>query len=609
MIGRTIGKYRIVAQIGRGGMGTVYKAIDETLDREVAIKVLNPELADTDIMKRFRAEATTLAKLNHPEIATIYELFRSETDLLMVMEFVKGETLDKISDRLGPMPAERAAYLIDKVLSALEHAHRAGVVHRDMKPANVMVTEIGSVKIMDFGIARVRGAEHMTVDGYMMGTPAYMPPEQVLGQEVDGRADLYAVGVVFYRLLTGALPFKADTAIGMVQKQISETPIPLNSLREDLPDWCETILERALSKAPGDRYQTAEEFREALSKASGVLTVEHSKAFASVDLRPEIEIETPAHPIKLDRLPTPAPRPSTPPGPRGRGASTTPHSSVPKTVPNAPPLEGATIILRKQHFAVAGSLLAVLALSMAVLAFVALWRSNPLPAVATTENLPATPPVTAPPLSTAPASSPAAAPVEPAAPPPPVAAAPAARKATPDKSAKPTPAAVPRGDTTRAAADNSAENTTDSKPSSPEAPARAFVPLAFESRALIDESELEAMVHLSDGRITVSATDDPDNAVHSMPYDRIESISYSRGRDPMWKSPSGPAPVARLGAGALGGIFRGTRYWLTLKTKEQGDPFIVLRFGNDVLLKRAMHALQERTGHLPELVVPRKDAK
>lgn len=135
------------------------------------------------------------------------------------------------------------------------------------------------------------------------------------------------------------------------------------------------------------------------------------------------------------------------------------------------------------------------------------------------------------------------------------------------------------------------------------------MPLAFESRALIDESELEAMVHLSDGRITVSATEDPDNAVHSMPYDRIESISYSRGRDPMWKSPSGPAPVARLSAGALGGIFRGTRYWLTLKTKEQGDPFIVLRFGNDVLLKRAMHALQERTGHLPELVVPRKDAK
>ena len=202
-------------------------------------------------MKRFRAEATTLAKLNHPEIATIYELFSIGNRPADGDGVRQGETLDKISDRLGPMPAERAAYLIDKVLSALEHAHRAGVVHRDMKPANVMVTEIGSVKIMDFGIARVRGAEHMTMDGYMMGTPAYMPPEQVLGQEVDGRADLYSVGVVFYRLLTGALPFKADTAIGMVQKQISETPIPLNSLREDLPDWCETILERALSQSAG----------------------------------------------------------------------------------------------------------------------------------------------------------------------------------------------------------------------------------------------------------------------------------------------------------------------------------------------------------------------
>jgi serine/threonine-protein kinase len=210
-------------------------------------------------MSRFRAEATTLAKLSHPEIATIYELFRSDTDLLMVMELVRGETLDKLSERLGPLPPERAASLIDKVLSALEHAHRAGIVHRDMKPANVMVTETGGVKIMDFGIARVRGADHMTVDGHMMGTPAYMPPEQVLGQDVDGRADLYSVGVVFYRLLTGTLPFKADTTIGMVQKQISDAPTPLRLYRDGLPDWCEGLLHRALAKSPVDRFQTAEE--------------------------------------------------------------------------------------------------------------------------------------------------------------------------------------------------------------------------------------------------------------------------------------------------------------------------------------------------------------
>ena len=280
MIGKTVGKYRIVGQVGRGGMGTVYKAVDQTLDREVAIKVLNPELADTNIIKRFRAEATMLAKLNHPEIATIYELLRSETDLLIVMEFVRGETLEKISARMGALPPDSAAYLVNKVLSALEHAHRAGIVHCDIKPANVMVTERGSVKIMDFGTARVRGAERGTADGYMMGTPAYMSPEQVLGQEVDGRADLYAVGVVFYRLLTGALPFHADSAIAMVQKQISDAPTPLGVHREGLPDWCEPILQRALAKSPADRFQTAEEFRDTLGKATGMVIMELPTAFS-----------------------------------------------------------------------------------------------------------------------------------------------------------------------------------------------------------------------------------------------------------------------------------------------------------------------------------------
>src|SRR5205085_2733886 len=293
MIGTTIGKYRIVGQLGRGGMGTVYKAVDQTLDREVAIKVLNPELADTHIIKRFRAEATTLAKLNHPEIATIYELLRFETNLLIVMEFVHGETLERISVRVGALSPECAAYLISKILSALEHAHRAGIVHCDIKPANIMVTERGWVKIMDFGTARVRGAEHGTADGYMMGTPAYMSPEQVLGQELDGRADLYAVGVVFYRLLTGTLPFHADTAIAMVQKQISDTPTPLSAHREGLPAWCEAILQRALAKSPADRFQTAEEFRDALSAATGMVMTDLAAAF-SISIE-EVEV-TPAAP-------------------------------------------------------------------------------------------------------------------------------------------------------------------------------------------------------------------------------------------------------------------------------------------------------------------------
>src|SRR4029453_16749635 len=206
MVGQTVGKYRVFERIGRGGMGTVYRALDETLDREVAIKVLNPELSDPEIARRFRAEAVTVARLNHPGIATIYELFQREDQWLMVMEFVRGETLEHLVGRIGPLPAERAADMCQQALVALGHAHRLGVVHRDLKPGNLMLTEGGSVKIMDFGIARVAGTEHLTNAGSMMGTPAYMAPEQVLGHEVDARADLYAIGVVLYRLATGKLP-------------------------------------------------------------------------------------------------------------------------------------------------------------------------------------------------------------------------------------------------------------------------------------------------------------------------------------------------------------------------------------------------------------------
>ena len=269
MIGTSIGKYRIVGQLGRGATGIVYKAVDETLDREVAIKVLNPHLADADIVKRFRAEATILARLNHPDIAIIYELLQRDTDLLMVMELVRGETLEGLCERAGPMPPDRAAYLVDRILAALGHAHRAGIVHRDVKPANVIVTELGGIKIMDFGIARMRGAEHMTIDGCTIGTPAYMPPEQVLGEEVDGRSDVYAAGVIFYRLLVGRLPFEADTPIGMLQKQMAETPLPVHAHRQDLPAWCDGLVQRALAKSPAERYQSAEEFRDALARATG----------------------------------------------------------------------------------------------------------------------------------------------------------------------------------------------------------------------------------------------------------------------------------------------------------------------------------------------------
>src|SRR5262245_3008174 len=266
MVGQNVGKYKILDKIGRGGMGTVYRAIDETLHRDVAIKVLNAELNDPEVAKRFRAEAITVARLSHPGIATIYELFEHEGEWLMVMEFVRGETLESMVTRMGPLSAQRAAELCMQTLAALAHAHSMGVVHRDLKPANVMITENGAVKVMDFGIARVSGSEHLTNAGFMMGTPAYMAPEQVRGGEVDARADLYAMGVVFYRLTTSKLPFKGDTAFSMVQSQVNDPPTPAISFRHDLPAWVDEVVNRALEKAPEQRFQSAAEFHEAFAR-------------------------------------------------------------------------------------------------------------------------------------------------------------------------------------------------------------------------------------------------------------------------------------------------------------------------------------------------------
>jgi hypothetical protein len=350
MIGQTVGKYRVIGQLGRGATGIVYRAVDATLDREVAIKVLNPDLASPDIIRRFRVEATTLARLNHPNIATIYELLPAGNDLLMVMELVRGQTLDRLLERLGPMSPELAATITDRILSALEHAHREGIVHRDMKPANVMVTTTGGVKIMDFGIARVRGAEHMTIDGLLMGTPAYMAPEQGLGEDVDERTDLYSVGVVFYRLLTAALPFKADSPIAMLQRKVVDAPRPLREQRDGLPEWCEAVAERALARLPADRYQTAEEFRQALRAGGLDLTIDIAKA---CDIR-----EDEAH--------------AEPAGTPGAARTETIVSPVrASTAPEASGTAQGLVRRGKPSIAQAGTMAAILVASVAMLAYVA----------------------------------------------------------------------------------------------------------------------------------------------------------------------------------------------------------------------------------------------
>jgi serine/threonine-protein kinase len=555
MIGQTIGKYRIVGQLGRGGMGTVYKAVDETLDREVAIKVLNPEVADAKIMTRFRAEATALARLNHPEIATIYELFRSETDLLMVMEFVRGETLDKISNRLGALPPDRAAYLLGKVLSALAHAHRAGIVHCDMKPGNVMVTEHGGVKIMDFGVSRVRGAGNPTTDGYMMGTPAYMPPEQVLGKKLDGRADLYAIGVILYRLLTATLPFKADTAIGMVQKQISEAPTPLSVYRNDLPEWCQRILDRALAKAPADRFQTAEEFSEALANAAGMVTTDAATAFFSsvVDLT-----ETAPAPLGVverfgvTSLSIPAAQANHADSPSPFGGRVDPPTGT---------LGHPTIVLRRKSFQLVAAAITGAGV-LALIAVMALWRPGRTVATATQHG-------------TTPAG--------------------ASSKSGPAKgAAKLLP---PEDDAPEAGRAGRVDNGESAKPAMAASATTKVVemPLAFDASTLVPDGdrhrERDSLVVLAEGKISVRALDDR-KLLHTTPYDAVVSISYSRGRNPFWNGPSGPTQVARTGRSPLG-IFRGARHWLSLRLKS--GKFLVLRLESEPQAWAAIANLEEKT--------------
>ena len=265
MLGTTAGKYRIIDRLGRGSMGTVYRATDETLHRDVAIKVLNADFNDPAAGRRFRAEAIAIARLNHPGIAKIYDLFEHDGQMLMAIELVQGETLEQLVSRTGPLSADAAAELVSQAVMALAHAHGMGVVHRDLKPANIMVAN-GRLKIMDFGIARVEGSEHLTSAGLLMGTPAYMAPEQVMGHDIDARTDIFAMGCVLSFLATARLPFHGETAMELVQSRVHDVATPMRVLRPDLPEWFEQVVAKALARNPADRFQTAMEFREAMER-------------------------------------------------------------------------------------------------------------------------------------------------------------------------------------------------------------------------------------------------------------------------------------------------------------------------------------------------------
>ena len=267
MIGERIGHLRVIASIGVGGMGAVWHAVDELLDRHVALKVIRPELMSRPgLAERFRSEAIVLARLQHPCIAALYGLEKRGDEFVMVMEFVDGETLDTRLARSGPLTWSEASRITRAVLDALDHAHDSGVIHRDIKPANVMITRAGRVKVMDFGIARLVGAQRQTRTGAAVGTPSYMSPEQLLGQEVDGRADVYAVGTLLYELTTGHLPFEVEGDYMRMIAQLQQIPPAPSTHDASLPGGLDLIIARALQKEPDDRYATSGEFRDALEE-------------------------------------------------------------------------------------------------------------------------------------------------------------------------------------------------------------------------------------------------------------------------------------------------------------------------------------------------------
>jgi serine/threonine-protein kinase len=269
---RYIGKYRVKSELGRGGMGAVYLAEQPGLGREVAIKeLIQSAVVDSVALKRFLQEAQVMARASHPNVIQVYDIELMGTVNYIVLEFIRGRSLREWMLQ-GPIPPPQVFAVLHGVLQALDYAHRQGVVHRDMKPENVLISDEGMVKVADFGIARLVDDPGVggttTKTGTTVGTPLYMSPEQVASSKVDGRSDLYSAGVVFYELVTGVPPFAAgeyDGPFTLMAKHVQAPPKPPSVLRPGLDLELEAVILKSLAKRPEDRFQTGQEFDEGIS--------------------------------------------------------------------------------------------------------------------------------------------------------------------------------------------------------------------------------------------------------------------------------------------------------------------------------------------------------
>ena len=263
------GRYRIEQELGRGGMAKVFKGTDEVLGRTVAIKVLAPQIADDEsFVARFRREAQAAARLNHPNLVGVYDTGEDDGVKYIVMEYVEGKTLAAYLADGGRIMPDRATEIAEDVCSALTVAHAAGIVHRDIKPGNIMVTPHGEVKVTDFGIARVAmSGDTIAQTVAVLGTASYLSPEQAQGQAVDGRSDIYSLGCVLYEMLTGRPPFVGDSPVTVASKHVLETPKPPSKLNPDVSPELDAVVLKTLAKNPANRYQAADELRADLERA------------------------------------------------------------------------------------------------------------------------------------------------------------------------------------------------------------------------------------------------------------------------------------------------------------------------------------------------------
>ena len=271
---KRFGRYLIVDQLGRGAMGVVYKARDPQIDRVVALKTvslmgLEPE-EEEEFLTRFRCEAQAAGRLQHPGIVTIFDVGEDDEshEPYIVLEYVAGESLSRILSREKKLPLPRALQLAEELADALDYAHAQGVVHRDIKPANILIGEDGHAKIADFGIAKLNLA-HFTLPGRILGTPAYMAPEQLAGEGVDSRSDLFSLGVILYSMVTGHSPFTGNSATTVCFKVVNREPMPASSFDLELPRALDSVITRAMAKDPAERFQRGSEFAAALRELRG----------------------------------------------------------------------------------------------------------------------------------------------------------------------------------------------------------------------------------------------------------------------------------------------------------------------------------------------------